>query len=148
MRKTKLVTTNKKDRRKYIARYNRPIVNHGSRGFSKHFEFKDVRDMDTNNKVSEYILFDDLETINNLDIKEGDVISFEARPIDSQNANYTQYGWNNPSIKTYHRLLYPTKIQKLICPVKRFDDTTDEQHDKIKIIPNNKIKINLYDYPI
>lgn len=141
MRRQKLVKVEIQDRYIFRARFERYIITSGINGIGQQLLFRDL--------VTEYgvyfgdnIRFNNLLQLHRLNLQPGDLITFHARIVICQNAEDSMFGFYNPQYGTYTRLMNPTKITKLIRPVKRLDYIVPYE---LQIIPYEKINgITLY----
>ena len=109
-----------KDRDLFYATFEGYRITGGNRGVRKSFAFRDVKD-EYGNIVTPYTVFDNIKTFDNLDLKEGDIVSFHARVTQYQ-MPYANYR-NGYQTEMYPRLLNPSKgeivSRKLVNPIKR-----------------------------
>ena len=96
-----------------------------------------------NNIVDEYgnspcncAYFADIKGFQELNLQQGDTITFRARYTICQNATEALYGFRNSNDGLYYRLMNPTKITKLFSPVKSL--IVQPNNCKIKITPTRR----------
>lgn len=133
-RKTRLVKYNKDDRQFFTATFDGYKITGGSRGVAYRYNFKDIRDED-GIKVAEYTWFDNIKAFNDLNLREGEVVTFKARPVDFA-LRYPTYKKRQIEPDLYLRLMNPTQTKKLTCPVKRYmpeDDINDDGTYRVHI---------------
>ena len=131
---TKFIEYNKKQRYMYTARFNKHAVTGGVRGIKDYLIFIDLRK--EGKYISQYVLFNNIKTFNDLHLKEGEVVRFYARDIDFIVNNCPSYTYGD-SRDICSRLLNPTKATKLVEHVHRINNNTEKQKE-----PQFNIKVN------
>lgn len=114
----KLVKVDKKDRYNFIGVVDRIAFRHiKNKGMCPFVIMTNVKD-EYGNHICNYAEFLMHKGFTNVYPVAGDVISFRARIVVCQKATDSMYGFLNPYTGVYYRLMNPTKVRKLINPVK------------------------------
>lgn len=87
------------------------------------------------NYVCNHVEFNDIKGFDRLHLEPGDGVSFRARVVACQNAEDAMYGFINKYTGIYYRLMNPTKVTKLICPISHL---IEQPQCKIKIEPTKR----------
>ena len=126
----RLVKTKKHDRYLFFGTFDHYMISTGARGIAQRIMLTNIRD-EYGNKVAEYTWFDDIKTFLQLDLVEGDEVSFYARIVDYENEypDMSRYGY---PYYTYPRLIYPNKARKLFNPVHHINHKKDKCTIRIK----------------
>lgn len=133
--KSKLIRLNTGRRHLFFATFKRNIITAGPRGISQKLQFENVRD-ENYNLISNYIVFEDNKGFLDLNLVEGDIISFYARQLEYGEI-YPNFRYNC-DIDTCNRLYYPTRVKKLVKVAKRLNI---QEHSEYPT--NYKCKINI-----
>lgn len=122
MRK-KLINVGQQERYKFYATFERYTFTSNNRGIHSYLLFNNV-EMENDNFIDGDICFEDLKCFKKLNLEPGDRISFNARILDYIELYPYTFSLNP---KKYYRLLYPTKVKKLVSPVKvlNYDQDND-----------------------
>ena len=135
--KKSLVNTGIGTRNFYTGKFKGYRISGRGRRCSQRIEVRDIKD-EYGTLVADYILFDNIKCFLDLNLHEGDIVRFCARDFEYQKAIPTyRYGYNND--ETYHRLLYPSQVSKLVCPVRSVREVKPSGTCKIQITPTRKI---------
>ena len=114
----RLIKVDKKDRYNFIGVVDRIAFRHvKNKGLCSFVVMTNVRD-EYGNHICNYAEFLMHKGFTDVCPVAGDVLSFRARIVLCQKATYSMYGFLNPYTGVYYRLMNPTKVRKLINPIK------------------------------
>lgn len=82
--------------------------------------------------------FADIKAFKIIYLEHGDRIAFRARCTICQNFDEAMYGFVNPYDQKYYRLMNPTKVKLLSCPVQSI--TEQQQSCKIHIPIKSEVR--------
>lgn len=123
----KLIKVNKGNRFLFYGIFEKSITRYIQyKGVFEYTILRDIRD-EYGNYICNFIEFKEVEGFKRLNLISGESVSFRARIVICQNASDSIEGFINPYSGIYYRLMNPTKITRLICPVESLNITHNKK---------------------
>ena len=110
-----MINIERDKRYRFHATFERYSFTSGTRGIQPLLLFNKITD-ENFNPIEGGVCFDDLKCFRELNLQEGDRVAFNARVLGYIEI-YPDVRYRCKPQK-YHRLFYPTKVEKLYSPVK------------------------------